>query len=164
MTRSERILRWDTIDEWSRGVRSSGARLVLTNGVFDLVHAGHVRYLEAARNLGDRLLVGINSDESTRALKGPERPIIPEAERAELIAALRCVDAAVVFPETTAHVLIRRVRPDVWVKGGDYGSWNVARQRLPEAPLVEELGIRAVILPFVEGRSTSALLERIRER
>jgi rfaE bifunctional protein nucleotidyltransferase chain/domain len=143
--------------------RDKGRRVVLTNGVFDLLHVGHLRYLETARALGDCLIVGVNSDASTRALKGPSRPIIPEQERAELLAALRCVDAVVIFPEQTAAALVNAVRPDLWVKGGDYGSLASALPRLPEAAVVQRLGGEVRLLPFIEGRSTTLLLERIRE-
>ncbi len=142
-------------------LHSRGQRIVMTNGVFDLLHVGHLRYLEAARQLGDALFIGLNSDTSTRAIKGPTRPIVPDQERAELLAGLRCVDAVVIFPETTATALVEAIRPDIWVKGGDYGSLAEALPRLPEAATVQRLGGQVRLLPFIEGRSTSLLLERI---
>ena len=143
-------------------LRTPGRRIVMTNGVFDLLHVGHLRYLEAARQLGDALFVGLNSDVSTQAIKGPTRPIVPEQERAELLAGLHCVDAVVIFGEITASALVEAIRPDIWVKGGDYGSLAEALPRLPEAATVQRLGGEVRLLPFVEGRSTSLLVERIR--
>jgi rfaE bifunctional protein nucleotidyltransferase chain/domain len=148
--------------ELARRAHLDGRRVVLTNGVFDLLHVGHLRYLQAARALGDLLIVGVNSDASTRALKGPARPIVPEDERAELLAGLACVDAVVVFPEPTAIGLVETIRPDIWVKGGDYGSLDEALPRLPEAMAVRLLGGEVRLLPFVEDRSTTLLVERIR--
>jgi rfaE bifunctional protein nucleotidyltransferase chain/domain len=148
--------------ELARRAHLDGRRVVLTNGVFDLLHVGHLRYLQAARALGDLLIVGVNSDASTRALKGPARPIVPEDERAELLAGLACVDTVVVFPEPTAIGLVETIRPDIWVKGGDYGSLDEALPRLPEAMAVRLLGGEVRLLPFVEDRSTTLLVERIR--
>lgn len=136
--------------------RDWGDRTVFTNGCFDLLHVGHVRYLQAARQLGDRLVVGLNSDRSVRELKGPTRPILPEAERAELLAALSCVDAVVLFDERTADRAIASVRPALYVKGGDYDP-----ETIPETPLVRSLGGEVRVLPFVDGRSTTSLIERI---
>jgi rfaE bifunctional protein nucleotidyltransferase chain/domain len=131
--------------------RSAGARVVLTNGVFDLLHVGHLRYLRQARSEGDLLVVGVNADASVRALK-PGRPLVPESERAELVAALRPVDYAVIFAEPTADSVLRAVRPDVYVKGGDY-----TEATLPEAATAREVGARLVIVPLVPNRSSSAL-------
>ena len=139
------------------GLRSAGARVVLTNGCFDVLHAGHVRYLAQARSLGDALIVGLNSDDSVRAIKGPERPVNGEDDRAAVLAALSCVDYVTVFEELTPERLIREVRPDVYVKGGDY-----AERGVPEHELVTALGGRVEILDLVPGRSTTALLERVR--
>jgi len=138
---------------------AEGRRVVLTNGCFDLLHAGHVRYLSAARALGDRLVVALNDDASTRALKGPGRPILPLAERAELLCALRAVDAVVAFGGPTACEVVRATAPDVYVKGGDYGHLV---NRPPEADAAERAGARVAFLPLVGGRSTSAVIARIR--
>jgi rfaE bifunctional protein nucleotidyltransferase chain/domain len=159
---ASKVLSRTAAAELSRRARLDNRRVVLTNGVFDLLHVGHLRYLQAAHALGDLLIVGVNSDASTRALKGPARPIVPEDERAELLAGLACVDAVVVFPESTAVSLVEAIRPDIWVKGGDYGSLEEALPRLPEAASVQRLGGEVCLLPFVEGRSTTLLVERIR--
>ncbi len=142
--------------------RAAGCTVVMTNGVFDLLHVGHARYLSAARALGDRLIVAINSDESTRMLKGPSRPIIPAAERAELIAALRCVDAVTIFAERTAEAVVAALMPDIYVKGGDYGKdGDIDEERLPEARVARAMGGRVQLIPFNDGYATSRLIERI---
>ncbi|MCS7301016.1 MAG: D-glycero-beta-D-manno-heptose 1-phosphate adenylyltransferase [Fimbriimonadales bacterium] len=138
--------------------RAAGKKVVLTNGCFDLLHVGHLRYLQAARQLGDLLLVGVNSDESVRQLKGAVRPIVPEAERAELIAGLECVDWVTVFSEPTAVELVKLVQPTYYAKGGDYSEKD-----LPESEAVLACGGFVVILPLQPERSTSALIERIRD-
>lgn len=138
-------------------IRAGGGRVVFTNGVFDLLHPGHVRYLHAARLQGDALIVGVNADASVRANKGPSRPIVPEAERAELVAALADVDAVVIFEETTPHDIIRRLEPDVLVKGADW-----AENRIVGRDLVEAGGGRVVRVPIAAGHSSTALIERIR--
>lgn len=137
--------------------RRLGERIVLTNGCFDVLHRGHVAYLQQARNLGDALIVGVNSDDSIRRLKGPERPINHVDDRLNVLAALSCVDHLVVFNEDTPHALIQALQPDVFVKGGDY-----TRETLPEAELVEQLGGVVKILPFLDGRSTTKLISKIR--
>ncbi|MCS7208608.1 MAG: D-glycero-beta-D-manno-heptose 1-phosphate adenylyltransferase [Fimbriimonadales bacterium] len=137
--------------------REAGKQVVLTNGCFDLLHVGHLRYLQAARQLGDLLLVGVNSDEAVRRLKGDTRPIVPEAERAELIAGLECVDYVTIFPEPTAVELVKIVQPTYYAKGGDY-----TEKDLPESEAVIAYGGFVVILPLQPGRSTSILIERIR--
>ena len=140
-------------------LRASGERIVFTNGCFDLLHPGHVAYLEAARSLGDALVVGLNSDESVRGLgKGWDRPIVPEADRAAVLGALRAVDAVVIFDERTPACLMREVRPAVYVKGGDYRV-----EDLPEAEVADEIGAEVRIIPFEPGYSTSALVKKIRE-
>ena len=132
--------------------------LVLTNGVFDVLHRGHVSYLAQARALGAALLVAVNSDASARGLgKGPDRPLNREADRACVVAALQAVDFVVVFDESTPCALIEQIRPDIYVKGGDYDV-----ERLAETALVRSWGGRAVAIPFVDGYSTSRLVERIR--
>jgi D-glycero-beta-D-manno-heptose 1-phosphate adenylyltransferase len=145
--------------------RAAGRRVVLTNGCFDLLHLGHVRYLRAARELGDVLVVGVNSDDSVRRLKGANRPLVPAADRAEVLAALEPVDLTVVFDETTAERLAAEVKPDVYVKGADYGAGSHAEidhARLPEARVVTEHGGRVVLIPVTPDRSTTAMVERIR--
>jgi rfaE bifunctional protein nucleotidyltransferase chain/domain len=137
--------------------RDAGRAVIFTNGHFDLLHAGHVRYLLAARQLGDALFVGVNGDASTRRLKGESRPLVPAAERALLIDALKPVTAVVVFDDDTADTLIELLKPDVYVKGGDY-----AHKVLPERELVESLGGKVVLIDLVPERSTSALIEKIK--
>ena len=136
--------------------RAQGERIVFTNGVFDLLHRGHVEYLEESRALGDRLVVGVNSDASVRRIKGPDRPLVPAAERAELLAALECVDMALVFDEDTPERLIREVKPDVLVKGGDWTP-----DRIVGREFVESRGGRVLNVPLREVLSTTALIERI---
>lgn len=146
---------------WRQGLRAAGRSLVFTNGHFDLLHVGHVRYLQAARALGDALLVGLNSDASTRARK-PGRPIVPQDERAELVAALACVDVVVIFDDLTANALVEALRPDIYVKGGDWS--RPGGPRPPEAEVVARYGGRVVFLPYVAERSTTALIEKIVEQ
>jgi D-glycero-beta-D-manno-heptose 1-phosphate adenylyltransferase len=142
-------------------MRESSRRLVFTNGVFDLLHVGHVRYLQAARALGDALLVAINGDESVRTLKGAGRPLNPAQDRAEVIAALECVDYAVIFPEVRATQLLEIVRPAIYVKGGDYTTATLHGE---ERSALEQIGAEIRILPFEAGHSTSGLLEKIKEQ
>lgn len=130
-------------------------RLIFTNGVFDVLHAGHVRYLAQAREMGDLLIVGVNTDETVRKLKGPTRPVNPLEDRIAVLEALRAVDGAVPFAEDTPVELIGLLKPDVHVKGGDYEV-----ERLPETPVVRAYGGEVVILPFLEGRSTTGILAR----
>lgn len=139
--------------------RATGGTVVATGGCFDLLHAGHVATLEAARRLGDCVVVCLNSDESVRRLKGPGRPLVPQADRARVLAALEPVDAVVVFDEDTPEQALARIRPDVWVKGGDY-----AGTVLPEAALLGEWGGQAVVVPYLEGRSTTSLVTSAAER
>ena len=138
-------------------LRSAGKSVVFTNGVYDLLHPGHVRYLQAARALGGALIVGVNSDRSVRANKGPARPINPEAERAEVVAALDCVDAAVVFDEDTPHEIINRLQPDVLVKGADW-----AEDAIVGRDVVEARGGKVVRMPIEQGFSTTTLVDKIR--
>lgn len=140
-----------------QGLRAAGKRLVFTNGVFDLLHVGHVRYLTQARGLGDALVVAINSDRTVRELKGPDRPIFDQAERAEILAALRVVDYVMVFDDVSPRGLIAELLPDVLVKGGDYGLDQIHGREE-----VEAAGGNVISLPFVEGASTTTLIERIR--
>ena len=139
-----------------RTVRSEGRRIVFTNGCFDILHRGHVTYLSQAKSLGDILVVGVNSDESVRRLKGESRPVNPLRDRMQLLDALSCVDLVVPFTEDTPHNLIEAIRPDVFAKGGDYTV-----ERLPEAKLVASLGGEVRLLPYLPDRSTSGLIDRI---
>jgi rfaE bifunctional protein nucleotidyltransferase chain/domain len=141
--------------------RDEGKRLVLTNGTFDVLHVGHVRYLEAARALGDVLVVGLNSDASVRGYKGPGRPVVPQDERAEILAALRCVDYVTIFDEPTATHLVEALQPEFYVKGGDYTG--AGGKLLPEAEAVLSYGGEVRIIPYVEGHSASELIERLRD-
>lgn len=143
-----------------RRIAAQGETLVFTNGCFDILHAGHIHYLEQAGSLGDYLAVGLNSDASTRRIKGPQRPLLPQEERAFILAALQCVDYVVIFEEDTAEALVAELRPDVYVKGGDYASEG----DLPEAAVVRSYGGRVEILPLVPERSTTAIIQRILER
>lgn len=138
-------------------LRATGRRVVFTNGVFDLLHPGHVRYLAAARREGDALIVAVNSDRSVRANKGPERPVITERERAELVAALSFVDAVLVFDDETPDAVIKAIQPDVLVKGADW-----AADRIVGRDTVEARGGRVVRAPIEQGYSTSTIIERIR--
>ena len=139
-------------------MRSSGKRLVVTNGCFDLLHVGHVTYLETARQQGDALLVGVNGDAAVRQLKGLDRPVNPETDRAAVLAALESVDGVCIFAEATATRFLAAARPDVYVKGGDYTLDTLNSE---ERHTVEQAGGKIVIVPCVPGKSTTALLEKI---
>lgn len=141
-------------DQWRR----AGKTIVFTNGVFDLLHPGHLRFLQKAHALGDALIVGINSDRSARSNKGPGRPMTPEAERAEIVAALDCVDAAVIFDEQTPHAIMAALQPDVLVKGADW-----AEDAIVGRDIVEARGGRVVRIDVVPGYSTTAIIDRIRK-
>jgi rfaE bifunctional protein nucleotidyltransferase chain/domain len=158
-----RVVGWAEAVEESARWRAQGRVVVFTNGHFDLLHYGHVRYLQEARALGDVLIVGINDDASTRALKGPGRPLFPAEERAAVVAALACVDRVVIFPGLTAEDLVGALRPQVYVKGGDWSpSEGGARpEGPPEARVVRRYGGRVVFLPYLPGHSTSDLIARI---
>ena len=140
-------------------LRNDGARLVFTNGVFDLLHVGHVRYLAAAHALGDALVVAINSDRTVRELKGSDRPVFDQAERAEILAALRHVDYVVVFDDISPRSVIAQLLPDVLVKGGDYQLDQIHGREE-----VEAAGGKVISLPFVDGASTSKLIERMKKK
>jgi rfaE bifunctional protein nucleotidyltransferase chain/domain len=133
-----------------------GKKIVFTNGVFDLLHLGHVRYLKKARQLGDVLIVGVNSDRSVRKIKGNKRPLIPEKERAEIVASLEAVDYVVIFNEETPINLIKKIKPSFQVKGGDYKKKN-----LPEEKVVKELGGKVVLVEMEKGKSTSSIIKKI---
>lgn len=133
-------------------------KIVFTNGCFDIVHAGHVKYLQQAKACGDYLILGLNSDASVQRLKGPMRPLNNELDRAEVIGGLKAVDAVVLFEEQTAEALIAKVKPDVYVKGGDY-----TLETLPEAKIVQAYGGRVEFIDMVEGRSTTNIIEKIKK-
>jgi rfaE bifunctional protein nucleotidyltransferase chain/domain len=152
-----RVLSLSEVSAFAADLHAQAKRVVFTNGVFDLLHPGHVRYLQAARGEGDALVIGVNSDRSVRANKGPSRPIIPEHERAELLAALACVDAVVIFDEDTPADIIRHVQPDVLVKGADWAADQIVGR-----DTVEARGGKVVRIPVEQGWSTSGIVERIR--
>jgi D-beta-D-heptose 7-phosphate kinase/D-beta-D-heptose 1-phosphate adenosyltransferase len=139
-----------------KNLKAEGKRIVFTNGCFDLLHIGHVRYLEKAKALGDVLVIGVNSDASVRKLKGPKRPILPEAERAEILSGLGCVDYITLFNEIDPLKLITSLRPNILVKGGDWTKEQTVGKKV-----VERSGGEVVIIPFVKGASTSILIETI---
>jgi rfaE bifunctional protein nucleotidyltransferase chain/domain len=156
---TKKILSPDELLGVRQGLRAAGKSLVFTNGVFDLLHVGHVRYLAEARALGDVLLVAINSDRTVRQLKGNGRPITNESERAEILAALRQVDYVTIFDDISPRALITQLLPDVLVKGGDYNLDEIHGRAE-----VEAAGGRVVSLPFIEGASTSAIIERMKKK
>ncbi|MBR6014269.1 MAG: D-glycero-beta-D-manno-heptose 1-phosphate adenylyltransferase [Selenomonadaceae bacterium] len=142
--------------EFCEKIRIKGEKIIFTNGCFDIIHAGHVRYLTAAKNFGGILIVGLNSDESVRKLKGETRPINNEQDRAEVLLGLKAVDHVVLFEENTAENLISEIRPNIYVKGGDYNLEN-----LPEAKIVQSYGGEVKFINLVEGRSTSNIIKKI---
>jgi len=153
-----KIIAWDELPAWRAARRARGQRLVVTNGCFDLLHLGHVTYLETARKQGDALLVGVNGDAAVRQLKGPERPVTPADDRAAVLAALESVDGVCIFAETTATRFLAAAQPDIYVKGGDYTLETLNQE---ERRTVERAGGRIVIIPFVPDRSTTATLRKI---
>src|SRR5664279_5078531 len=154
----EKIIAWDKLPEWRASLHAKGKRLVVTNGCFDLLHLGHVTYLETARKEGDALLVGVNGDAAVRQLKGPDRPVTPEHDRAAVLAALESVDGVCIFAEPTATRFLAAARPDIYVKGGDYTLDTLNQD---ERQTIEQAGGRIVIIPFVPGKSTTAVLKKI---
>jgi len=154
----QKIIAWENLPAWREAMRSAGRRLVVTNGCFDILHLGHVTYLENSRNLGDALLVGLNSDESVRRLKGEGRPLNPEADRAGVLAALASVDAVCIFAEKSAAGFLTIAQPDIYVKGGDYTLETLNQE---ERRIVEGGGGRIVIVPAVPGKSTTDLLNKM---
>ena len=153
-----KIIGWDDLPAWRAALRVAGKKLVVTNGCFDILHLGHVTYLENARNFGDALLVGINADAAVRGLKGIGRPVNAESDRASVLAALESVDGVCIFTETTATKFLAAAQPDIYVKGGDYTleTLNQDERRAVESP-----GGKIVLVPFVPGKSTTSLLEKI---
>ena len=160
MSAQEKIVSLQELPAWREALREACQRLVVTNGCFDLLHAGHVTYLEQAATLGDVLLIGCNGDESVRQLKGPSRPLNSEADRAVVLAALESVGAVAVFPEKRADNFLRLAKPDVYVKGGDYTPETLDAD---ERAVVESGGGEVVIIPFVPGKSTTSIIERMNE-
>lgn len=156
-TTSTPLLSRQQVSALAQRIHEQGGRVVFTNGVFDLLHPGHIRYLADARALGDALIVAINSDRSVRANKGPSRPINSQEERAELVAALGCVDAVTVFDEETPHAVIAAVQPDVLVKGADWSADNIVGR-----DVVEARGGQVVRIPLAEGFSSTTLIEKVR--
>jgi D-glycero-beta-D-manno-heptose 1-phosphate adenylyltransferase len=154
----EKIIPWEKLPEWRAAVRASVKRLVVTNGCFDLLHLGHVTYLETARRQGEALLVGVNGDEAVRQLKGPDRPVNDEYDRAAVLAALESVDGVCIFAESTATRFLAAAQPDIYVKGGDYTLETLNQD---ERQTVDRAGGRIVIIPLVPGKSTTALLKKI---
>jgi rfaE bifunctional protein nucleotidyltransferase chain/domain len=154
----EKLIPWNDLASWRAKVGASGKRLVVTNGCFDILHLGHVTYLETARNLGDLLLVAINGDSSVQQLKGPNRPVNNEQDRALVLAALQSVDAVCIFADKAASRFLSVAKPDIWAKGGDY-TFETLNQE--ERGIVEQAGGKIALIPFVPGKSTTSLLEKI---
>ncbi|MFZ1074416.1 MAG: adenylyltransferase/cytidyltransferase family protein [Verrucomicrobiia bacterium] len=154
----DKIIAWDRLPAWRAAFQATGKKLVVTNGCFDILHLGHVTYLESARNLGDALLVGVNGDEATRQLKGAGRPVNCETDRAAVLAALASVDGVCIFADKTATKFLSAARPGVYVKGGDYTLDTLNQE---ERHVVESAGGKIVIFPLVPGKSTTALLAKI---
>lgn len=155
---SAKVVDVDELARISSRLRAEGKKLVVTNGCFDLLHVGHIRYLEAARKLGDALAVGVNGDASVRTLKGETRPLNGERDRAEVLAALGCVDFVTIFPEIRATAFLERVQPTVYVKGGDYEPGTLDAE---ERAVLQKSGTEIRIIPFEAGYSTSGLIERM---
>ena len=155
-----KIIELNELASHAKALRDTGRKLVVTNGCFDLLHVGHVRYLQAARALGDALAVGVNGDISVRELKGKNRPVNNERDRAEVLAALECVDFVTIFPEARATRLLESVRPAVYAKGGDYTAETLNAE---ERAALEKIGAEIRIIPFEKGYSTSGLLKKLRD-
>ena len=155
---SPKIVDLEELSDRSEKLRAAGKKLVATNGCFDLLHVGHVRYLQAARGLGDFLAVGLNGDHSVRELRGSGRPIMTEKDRAELLAALHCVDLVTVFPQIRATKFLIAARPAIYVKGGDYSSETLNEE---ERAALKQIGAEIRLIPFEAGYSTSRLIEQI---
>jgi rfaE bifunctional protein nucleotidyltransferase chain/domain len=154
----DKIIAWEKLPEWRRLFRATGKQLVVTNGCFDILHLGHVTYLQMARNFGDALLVGVNGDAAVRELKGKSRPVNSETDRAAVLAALESVSGICIFPEKTMTRFLAAAQPDIYVKGGDYTLDTLNQD---ERRAVEAAGGKIKIIPFVPGQSTTALLEKI---
>jgi rfaE bifunctional protein nucleotidyltransferase chain/domain len=154
----DKLIAWDDLPRWRKEFRSTGRKLVVTNGCFDLLHLGHVTYLESAHKEGDALLVGVNGDEGVRQLKGEGRPVNSETDRALVLASLESVQATCIFADKTATRFLERAQPDIYVKGGDYTLDTLNKD---ERRVVEAAGGRIVIIPFVPGKSTTGTLAKI---
>ena len=157
----EKIISLEQLPQRTKELRAARGKIVATNGCFDLLHVGHVRYLEAARALGDALIVGINGDESVRALKGADRPVNNENDRAEIVAALECVDLVVIFADVRATMFLGRAAPDIYVKGGDYKAETLNAE---ETAALKKIGSKIEIVPLESGYSTSDLLGRLTKK
>jgi len=155
---SAKILRHDQLDEVVSRLKGAGRKIVFTNGCFEVLHVGHTRYLKQAKDHGDVLIVGLNTDDSVRLNKGPTRPIVPEDERAEILAALQYVDYIAFFSEETPYELIKRILPDILVKGGD---WTV--DKIVGNDIVDKNGGQVISLPFQPGRSSTDIIEKIKK-
>ena len=153
-----KIIPWDGLPAWRNQIRAAGKKLVVTNGCFDILHLGHVTYLEKARNFGDALLLGVNSDAAVSGLKGPGRPVNSETDRQSVLAALQSVDGVCLFTDVTATKFLAAAQPDIYVKGGDYTLETLNQD---ERRAVESVGGKIVLVPFVPGKSTTGLLEKI---
>jgi len=154
----EKLIARSSLPAWRSSQKKAGKRLVVTNGCFDLLHLGHVSYLEKARELGDLLLVGVNSDEAVHQLKGPDRPVNAASDRAGVLAALASVDAVCIFDEKSAANFLAAAQPDIYVKGGDYSLASINQE---ERRVVEAAGGRIMIVPLVPGKSTTSILAKI---
>ena len=161
MSFRDKILSHDQLAQWRQQARAARRKVVVTNGCFDLLHVGHASYLEAARDCGDLLLVGVNGDSAVRELKGAGRPLNAEADRAAVVAALQSVDAVFVFAEKRATEFLRLAQPDIYVKGGDYTLDTLDPE---ERRMVEQAGGRIVLIPFVPGKSTTGLMQKLAGR
>lgn len=153
-----KIANYDQIKNITEHLKAEGKTIVFTNGCFDILHVGHVRYLQAARELGDCLILGLNSDQSVRILKGPTRPINNQDDRAEVLSALSAVDYIVLFEEATAESLISQIKPSIYVKGGDYNIKD-----LPESSIVSQYGGQTILIPEVIGKSSSNIIKKIKK-
>jgi rfaE bifunctional protein nucleotidyltransferase chain/domain len=153
-----KIVAWDQLPAWCKAMRAEGKKLVVTNGCFDILHLGHVTYLENARGFGDALLIGVNSDVAVRGLKGAGRPVNSELDRSSVLAALQSVDGVCIFTDTAATKFLAAAQPDIYVKGGDYTLETLNQD---ERRAVESAGGKIVLVPFVPGKSTTGLLEKI---
>ena len=154
----DKIISWEKLPDWRKQFRATGKKLVVTNGCFDILHLGHVTYLENARNFGDALLIGVNSDAAVRGLKGAGRPVNSETDRESVLAALQSVDGVCIFADTTATKFLAAAQPDIYVKGGDYTLETLNQD---ERRAVESAGGKIILVPFVPGKSTTSLLEKI---